>query len=189
MDSQRKFFESQYPVVFISRIMGLAPFSFNIDSAAGDWVQLSFPWLVYSLVLYSGYLFSFAHSLDVSWKIPLERNYPFISVIGGKIFCVVRKVLQSLINCYFYSLGHMLQIMLGLVIFNVCYILNFLKAKQMSRIAMALFNVDVELGKLAAPCKDLVDHKKGQRHKWIFIVVCVAFFVFMVVFDCLVFRE
>lgn len=90
---------------------------------------------------------------------------------------------------YYYSLGHMLQIMLGLVIFNVCYILNFLKAKQMSRIGMALFNVDVELMRLAAPCKDLVDHKKGQRHKWIFILMCVAFFAFMVVFDCLVFRE
>lgn len=81
MDS-RSFYESQYPVLIISRIMGLAPFSVNLDAPSTEWVRLSIPWLIYSLALYGGYLYTFVLCSEISWKVPLQRNYPFISVIG-----------------------------------------------------------------------------------------------------------
>ena len=80
-----EFFKSQYPVFLISRITGFAPFSFHVDAAKPNhqWVLLSFPWLVYSILLYCAYLAAFAVCYDVSWRVPMERGYPFISVIGA----------------------------------------------------------------------------------------------------------
>lgn len=84
---QLQFFKSQYPVFIISKIVGLAPFSVNFDVRSFNpdtWVQLSLPWLIYSMALYAGYLYSFAFCFNASWRIPLERDFPFISVVGGK---------------------------------------------------------------------------------------------------------
>lgn len=163
---QRAFFNSQYPVFLVSRVMGLAPFSVKMALPAGEWVQLSVPWLIYSVALYGVYLASFAFCVEVSWRVPLARGYPFISIIG-----------------------HMLQILLGLVIFNVCYIVNFAKAPHFSRIGMRLSLIDVDLLKLASPCKELIDNKRALRLKWILFLGSVSFFLFMVVFDYFVFGE
>lgn len=83
----------------------------------------------------------------------------------------------------------MLQIILGVVIFNVCYIWNFAKAKHMSKTGMALARVDEELIKLAFPCKDFMDYKKMLTLKWVFFFACVIYFVFMTIFDYIVFQE
>lgn len=69
----------------MSRIMGLAPFSVDLQNTATEssqWVRLSYPWLAYSIGLYVGYLYCFALCVEESWKIPLENNYPIVSVIG-----------------------------------------------------------------------------------------------------------
>lgn len=75
-----QFYKAQYPVVVISRLTGLAPFAVHQDGSTT--VQISLPWLIYTLLLYGGYLYSFMICIDVSWQIPLSRNYPFISVVG-----------------------------------------------------------------------------------------------------------
>lgn len=75
------FYKSQYPVLLVTRILGLTPFSIKITETKTV-LQLSLPWLVYSIILFVGYLFAFATCLPVSYIIPLIRNYPFISVIG-----------------------------------------------------------------------------------------------------------
>lgn len=87
------------------------------------------------------------------------------------------------------STGHILQILLGLFIFNVCFILNFAKAKRTSRIGLAMSQVDEDLLKLAAPCRNLIDYKRSLRIKWTVLSLGVSFFTFMTIFDFFVFKE
>lgn len=79
----REFYVNQYPVFFVSRVMGLAPFSVNFKAPSKDWVQLSVGWLIYSILIFCGYLYCFAVCVEISWRVPVERNYPLVSVIGG----------------------------------------------------------------------------------------------------------
>lgn len=85
--------------------------------------------------------------------------------------------------------GHLLHIILGVFIFNVCYILNLVKAKPFSIHSDRLLEVDALLLKLASPVKNLINHQRALRLKWLCFIAVTLFFVFMFVFDYFVFRE
>ena len=85
--------------------------------------------------------------------------------------------------------GHIIQIIIGMALSNSCYIWNFAKAKAMSRMGEALFQIDKELMVLAHPCKELIDYKRERMYRWLYVFGVVTFYLFMVIFDLLVFGE
>lgn len=83
----------------------------------------------------------------------------------------------------------MIQIIMGVVIFNVLHIWNFVKARGIAKTGMALSRVDEELLKIVAPCKDIMNYNRTLRLKWLFFITCIAYFISMTVFDYFVFGE
>ena len=53
----------------------------------------------------------------------------------------------------------------------------------------ALFQIDKELMVLAHPCKELIDYKRERKYRWLYVFGVVTFYLFMVIFDLLVFGE
>lgn len=68
--------------------MGLAPFTFHTDAAVPTnkkaEFKFSLPWFGYTLIICLGYFFAFSVAVETSWKVPLSRNYPLISVVGRR---------------------------------------------------------------------------------------------------------
>lgn len=79
--------------------------------------------------------------------------------------------------------------MMGLFIFNACYILNIVKAKRTSEVGMAMFHIDIELFKLGHPCQNILDYKQTRKLRKIVLLSCCGFFTFMTLFDFMVFRQ
>lgn len=82
-----------------------------------------------------------------------------------------------------------MHLFLGFAEFIVNYSRNLIKALDTTRIYRTILAIDEELLRLAHPNRDIIQHQRTQRILALFSGGMVAYFVFMAVFDYLVFRE